>query len=133
MAADTLIKAANTLEHGLYHANQTVYTLLKYGIPVTEAAGKTPTTVYLIDWDHPLHNSFCIAEEVTIRSASERRPDLVVFVNGIALAVLELKRATVSVAAGIRQLLSNQEPYFNKPFFSTIQFCIAGNYTEGLR
>ena len=132
-AIDQLIKAANNLEHDLYHANQTVYTLLKYGIPVTEAAGKTPTTVYLIDWDHPLQNRFFIAEEVTIRSESERRPDLVVFVNGIALAVLELKRATVSVAAGIRQLLSNQEPYFNKPFFSTIQFCIAGNYTEGLR
>ena len=80
-----------------------------------------------------MQNRFFIAEEVTIRSESERRPDLVVFVNGIALAVLELKRATVSVAAGIRQLLSNQEPYFNKPFFSTIQFCIAGNYTEGLR
>ncbi len=34
-AIDTLVKAANNLEHDLYHANQTVYTLLKYGIPVT--------------------------------------------------------------------------------------------------
>ena len=132
-AIDTLVKAANNLEHDLYRANQTVYTYLKYGIQVTETADQPEITVNVIDWEHPLQNRFFIAEEVTIRSESERRPDLVVWVNGIALAVLELKRATVSVAASIRQLLSNQEPYFNKPFFSTVQFCMAGNYSEGLR
>ena len=70
---------------------------------------------------------------MTIKSGNERRPDIVVYVNGIALAVIELKKSTVSVSQGIRQNLSNQSEHFNKPFFSTIQFVMAGNTGEGLR
>lgn len=45
--------------------------------------------VHLIDWANPMENDFQIAEEVTIQGESDRRPDLVVYVNGIALAVIE--------------------------------------------
>ncbi len=55
------------------------------------------------------------------------------YVNGIALGVLELKRSTVSVAEGIRQNLDNQKPEFIRPFFTTVQLAMAGNETEGLR
>ena len=55
------------------------------------------------------------------------------YVNGIALGVLELKRSTVSVAEGIRQNLDNQKKDFIQPFFSTMQLVMAGNDTEGLR
>ena len=55
------------------------------------------------------------------------------YVNGIALGVLELKRSTVSVAEGIRQNLDNQKKVFIEHFFSTVQFVMAGNDTEGLR
>ena len=55
------------------------------------------------------------------------------YVNGIALGVLELKRSTVSVAEGIRQNLDNQKKEFIQPFFSTMQLVMAGNDTEGLR
>jgi type I site-specific restriction-modification system R (restriction) subunit len=58
-------------------------------------------------------NHSAIAEEVTVTGADAKahtkRPDLVLYVNGIALGVLELKRSTVSVAAGIRQNLDNQK------------------------
>lgn len=54
------------------------------------------------------------------------------YVNGIALAVLELKRASVSVTEGIRQNLDNQQHRFIKPFFSTVQFVMAGNDSQGL-
>jgi type I restriction enzyme R subunit len=57
----------------------------------------------------------------------------VVYINGIAVAVIELKKSTVSVSQGIRQNLSNQNEHFNKPFFATIQFVMAGNTGEGLR
>jgi type I restriction enzyme, R subunit len=57
----------------------------------------------------------------------------VLYVNGIALGVLELKRSTVSVAEGIRQNLDNQKKEFIQPFFSTMQLVMAGNDTEGLR
>src|SRR3972149_5566214 len=59
--------------------------------------------------------------------------DLVLYVNGIALGVLELKRSTVSVAEGIRQNLDNQKKVFIEHFFSTIQWVMAGNDPEGLR
>jgi type I restriction enzyme R subunit len=56
----------------------------------------------------------------------------VLYVNGIALGVLELKRSTVSISEGIRQNLDNQKHLFIKPFFHTIQLVMAGNDTEGL-
>ncbi|QOW61024.1 type I restriction endonuclease subunit R [Treponema pedis] len=132
-AVTELQKTADSMEHGLYTANKNVYERLKYGIKIAERSGEPERTVYVIDWDNPLNNIFSIAEEVTIKSGAERRPDLVVYVNGIALAVIELKKASVSVMEGIRQNISNQEELFNKPFFTTVQFCMAGNYTEGLR
>lgn len=65
--------------------------------------------------------------------AATKRPDVVLYVNGIALAVLELKRSTVSVAEGIRQNLDSQKKEFIQPFFSTLQWLMAGNDSEGLR
>ncbi len=62
-----------------------------------------------------------------------KRPDIVIYVNGIALGVLELKRSTVSVAEGIRQNLDNQKTIFIERFFSTTQLLMAGNDSEGLR
>lgn len=128
-----LVKVAGNLQHGLYKANRDVYSLLKYGAKVHENPGDPDKTVYFIDWEHSQNNEFAVAEEVTIKLGSERRPDIVVYINGIALAVIELKKSTVSVSQGIRQNLSNQSEHFNKPFFTTIQFVMAGNTGEGLR
>jgi type I restriction enzyme R subunit len=132
-AIDILVRAAGNLQQGLYKANQDVYSLLKYGAKVKENPGEPEKTVYFIDWEHSHNNEFAIAEEVTIKSGSERRPDLVVYINGIAVAVIELKKSTVSVSQGIRQNISNQNEHFNKPFFTTVQFVMAGNNGEGLR
>ena len=82
---------------------------------------------------NPAANDFAIAEEVTVAGKNTKRPDIVLYVNGIALGVLELKRSTVSVAQGIRQNLVNQKRDFIQPFFSTVQLVMAGNDTEGLR
>ena len=132
-AVETLINAANNLQHGLYAANKEVYDLLKYGAKVKESPDDTETTVYFINWDEPTTNEFEIAEEVTVVANNEKRPDLVIFINGIAIAVIELKKSTVSVSDGIRQNLTNQREMFIEPFFTTIQFCMAGNDSEGLR
>jgi len=80
-----------------------------------------------------LENHFAIAEEVSIKGENKKRPDIVLYVNGIALGVLELKRSTVSVSEGIRQNLDNQKSMFIMPFFATVQMIMAGNDTEGLR
>ena len=131
-AIDQLQRAANDLSQGLYHANQQVYSLLKYGAKVNDENGQ-PMTVYYIDFDRPDQNDFAVAEEVTVVMTNTKRPDLVVYVNGIALAVLELKKSTISVSDGIRQNLTNQKEHFIERFFTTIQYCMAGNTSEGLR
>ncbi|MBL3576000.1 DEAD/DEAH box helicase family protein [Rhodovulum sulfidophilum] len=78
-----------------------------------------------------------MAEEVSIKGkdakAWNKRPDLVLYVNGIALGVVELKKSTVGVGEGIRQTLDNQRPELIQHFFTTVQITFAGNDSEGLR
>lgn len=132
-AIHELTKVSTNLNDGLYNANQKVYQYLRYGIPVKVDASENFQTIHLIDWSNPENNDFAIAEEVTILGQHDKRPDIVLYINGIALAVIELKRSTVSVGDGIRQSIVNQKKDFIEPFFTTIQFVIAGNDTEGLR
>src|SRR5680860_775478 len=98
---------------------------LRYGVPVKIEAGKVTETVHLIDWRQPEWNEFAIAEEVTLAGNHERRPDIVLYVNGIAIGVLELKNSRVTIGDGIRQCLSNQLPMFHAWFFSTVQLVFA--------
>jgi type I restriction enzyme R subunit len=116
----------------LYQANLRTYQMLRYGVKVQTAAGEHHKTVRLIDWDHIDANDFALAEEVTLRGGHERRPDLVLYVNGIAVIVIELKRSSVDVGDGIRQLITNQETEFNQPFFTTVQLVLAGSDSQGL-
>ena len=117
----------------LYNANREVYGLLRYGVKVRPDVGEQTATIWLIDWKNPGNNDFAIAEEVTVAGENAKRPDLLIYVNGIALGVLELKRSTVSVAEGIRQNLDSQKQEFIRHFFPTVQLLLAGNETEGLR
>lgn len=117
----------------LYGNNQAVYSLLRYGVAVKIEAGKVTETVHLINWHEPEKNDFAIAEEVTLKGNYERRPDIVLYVNGIAVGLVELKNSRVSISDGIRQNLSNQQPEFNAWFFSTVQVIFAGNDSEGLQ
>ena len=117
----------------LYDANREVYELLRYGVKVQPDVGEHNVTVWLIDWANPGNNDFAIAEEVTVIGENTKRPDLVMYVNGIAVGVLELKRSTISVSEGIRQSLDSQKKEFIRPFYSTVQLVMAGNETEGLR
>ena len=133
VALHRLTTEANKHTRSLYGNNRAVYDLLRYGVPVKTEARKPTETVHLINWRRPDENDFAIAEEVTLRGNHERRPDLVLYVNGIAVAVIELKNSRVSIGDGIRQSLSNQKPEFNEWFFSTVQLIFAGNDSEGLR
>jgi type I restriction enzyme R subunit len=128
-----LEKVASNQNKGLYDVNKDVYCLLRYGVQAKESPENNYQTVWLIDWETPENNDFYIAEEVTVRGQHNKRPDIVLYVNGIAIAVLELKRSIISVSQGIRQNLDNQKEIFIKQFFATIQLVMAGNDTEGLR
>ena len=124
--------AADATGITLYQTNLRTYQLLRYGVPVQIAASQPHKTVQLIDWKHPEQNDFALAEEVTLKGGYERRPDLVLYLNGIAIGVIELKRSSVEVVGGVRQLITNQEESFNKGFFSTVQFVFAGSDSQGL-
>lgn len=50
---------------------------------------------------------------MTLRGGYERRPDIVLYLNGIAVGVLGLKRSSVDISDGVHQLETNQEPMFN--------------------
>jgi type I restriction enzyme, R subunit len=127
-----LKKAAGDQSADLYEVNKSVYSLLRYGVKVKGAAGDQKETVFLIDWQNPLLNDFAIAEEVTVKGERTKRPDLVLYVNGIALCVIELKRGSIPVSAAIRQNLDNQENRFIRTFYSTVQLVLAGNDTQGI-
>jgi type I restriction enzyme, R subunit len=136
-ALHELTTLASDTSKSLYDRNQAVYERLRYGVKVSPGVGQNTETVWLIDWQHPENNHFAIAEEVTVKAANpkahDKRPDIVLYLNGIAVSIIELKRSTVSVAEGIRQNLDNQKKEFIEPFFSTMQWLMAGNDTEGLR
>ena len=126
---------AKALVNGnLYNANKEVYADIKYGVKVADAKGNI-VTVKVIDFEpeHVDDNDFQIAEEVSVAGFYDKRPDLVIYVNGIALGVIELKRSSVSVMKGICQNIANQKEMFIKPFFTTMQLVTAGNSSEGLR
>ena len=125
--------AADNPNRSLYDNNQAVYQLLRYGVPVKAEAGDNFETVELIDWTAPASNDFYVAEEVTVLGNHDKRPDVVLYVNGIALCVLELKNSRTSLGHGIRQSIVNQQPEFIAPFFATVQFVFAGNDSEGLQ
>jgi type I restriction enzyme R subunit len=124
--------AADTTGTTLYQANMRTYNLLRYPIKVKTSVSAPYEDVSIIDWENPDKNDFGIAEEVTLKGGFERRPDLVIYINGIAIGVIVLKRSSVEVADGIRQLITNQESIFNEQFFSTVQLVFAGSDSQGL-
>ncbi|RKH88172.1 type I restriction endonuclease subunit R [Corallococcus sp. AB045] len=132
-ALEELHKAIDSTGTTLYAANLRTYQFLRYGVQVKVSEARPYETVHLIDWEHPEENDFFLAEEVTLKGGHERRPDLVLYINGLAIAVIELKRSSVEIADGVRQLITNQEEIFNKAFFSTVQLVLAGSDSQGLR
>lgn len=131
-AMEEFKRVAGNQVRSFYDINKDVYSLLRYGVNIKMSAGEKTETVKLIEWEEPLKNDFAFAEEVTVQGPNDKRPDIVFYVNGIALGVLELKRAIVSVSEGIRQNLDNQKPEYIQPFFTTVQLVMAGNDTQGL-
>lgn len=129
-AIKILLDTANNQSQNLYDLNENTYKKLRYGVNISEHVGQHKKNINFIDWENPLNNDFYIAEEVTIK---HKRPDLVLYINGIALGVIELKRSTVSISEGIRQNLTNQRPDMIMNFFATIALVMAGNDSEGIR
>ncbi|MFI3220861.1 MAG: type I restriction endonuclease [Methylococcales bacterium] len=91
-ALDKLQSAANKQGQSLFDTNKEVYQLLRYGVPVKVEAGKVTESVYLIDWQQAESNDFYLAEEVTVFGEKEKRPDIVLYINGIAKFLTKSQR-----------------------------------------
>ena len=136
LALNEVRKIAYNQTSGLYQNNKAFYSLLRYGAQGLKDENKDRVTVHLIDWENIDNNDFAVAQEVSVLcfdNKRHKRPDVVIYVNGIALGVFELKRSSVSIGEGIRQNLTNQKDENIARFFNTVQFTFAGNEAEGLK
>lgn len=134
-AVREIVALTKNQQKSLYDLNKEIYSLLRYGFKAKPKPDSKPVTIQYIDWNVVENNDFSFAEEVTVRCLDERyrkRPDIVIYINGIAVCVFELKRSSVSLNEGIRQNLTNQRKENIAHFFDTIQLIFAGNESEGL-
>ncbi len=97
-AVDQLIRDRSVMS--LVAANREVYGLLKEGIPVSvpdpKGGGQKTERVRIIDWENPAANDFLLVSQFSVTgSLYTRRPDLVGFVNGLPIVVIELKKPGV--------------------------------------
>ncbi|MCU4408590.1 type I restriction endonuclease subunit R [Acinetobacter junii] len=130
------------LNEGLLTANEKMYDHLFYGIPVTEFVNgkKVSPTIPLIDWYNIHNNDFSYTEEFPVTRSGgvdTRRPDIICFVNGIPLVVIEAKRPDSqakkgpTINEGISQTLRNQRPDEIPHLFAYSQLLLSLNGHEG--
>ncbi|MCE3046543.1 type I restriction endonuclease subunit R [Helicobacter kayseriensis] len=121
---------------GLLKSNEKMTAKLLYGVEVPQSlqdGSSKNFTLPLIDFANPYANDFSFTEEFEVLRVQEgekekhRRPDIVVFVNGIPLVVIELKKSGVKIEEGISQMIRNQKEGEIPYFFRFIQLTIAGN------
>lgn len=143
-AIDNLISevCSPALNEGLQGANERLYNHLLYGISVTEFVDgkKVNPTIALIDWQDPANNSFIFTEEFRVlRSGGvdTRIPDIVCFVNGVPLVVIEAKRPAgnakkgPTIDEGISQSLRNQRHDEIPRLFAYSQLLLSINGNDG--
>lgn len=95
IAIDSLTRSRSTMSH--VAANREVYDLLKNGVsvqvPDREHGGQRLERLRILDWSNPTENDFLLVSQITITGPLYTcRPDLVGFVNGLPLIVVELKK-----------------------------------------
>lgn len=143
-SVDNLISeiCSPALNEGLLTANEKIYNHLLYGISVTEFVNgkKVSPTIPIIDWHDVHNNDFSYTEEFCVTRSGgvdNRRPDIVCFVNGIPLVVIEAKRPDSqakkgpTINEGISQSLRNQRPDEIPHLFVYSQLLLSINGHEG--
>lgn len=144
---DQIVRELSTpgLHEGLLSANQRIYDKLVLGITVTEFmpdGKKHYATIPIVDWNDPTgtNNRYHVTEELELMRSDgilTRRPDIVCYVNGIPLIVIEAKRPdsknpnTSMVDEGVSQHLRNQRPDEIPLLFAYGQLLLAISETDG--
>ena len=121
---------------GLISTNEKIYDLLTLGKSYQENmvdGTKRSFDIKYIDFEHPENNDFYVTEEFTVLRMNGKdyaRPDIVLFVNGIPLVVIECKDASVPIIQAISQNIRNQKPDYIPQLFKFIQIVMAANKNE---
>ncbi len=117
------------MDDGTFKASEDIFADLLGGIAVSEMIDgkKTSPQMRLVDWSNPQNNSFHVIAEFEISESRERRPDIVLFVNGIPLAVIENKKASVPVDEAVLQMIRNQQLGQTPKFFLFPQLLVCAN------
>jgi type I restriction enzyme R subunit len=138
---DEIFKAEQQIDMGagVFKASEEIYSLLLAGCGVSELIDgrRTSPQMRFIAWGNEWHkNTFHVCAEFELSegakdvSPSNRRPDIVVFVNGIPFAVIENKKSSVKVAEAVAQMVRNQGRTETPKFFIFPQLLIATNGRE---
>lgn len=143
-AIDQIVRQVTSpaLNEGLETANERIYDQLTLGITVTEFVDghRHSPTIQLIDWNDLRNNSFVVTEELEVLSSGgthTRRPDVVCYVNGLPLVVIEAKRPDSGnpnksmVAEGISQSIRNQRADEIPQFFAYSQLLMSVSGIDG--
>ena len=143
-AIDQIVReiASPALHEGLMAANEKLYNALTLGVTVTEFVDgkKHSPTIPIINWDDPDKNSFHVTEELEVLSSDgthTRRPDIVGYVNGIPLVVVEAKRPESGnpnksmMDEGISQNIRNQKQDEIPLLFAYTQLLLSVSNTDG--
>lgn len=125
----------NVKYDGLLKTNEAIYDLLTLGVALEQSIeGDTRSfTLNYIDWRHPQNNVFHLTAEFIVersRSSESCRPDIVLFVNGIPLAVIECKSPKVEVAQAVSQMIRNQRDEYIPKLFTYAQLLIGTNKND---
>ena len=121
---------------GLISTNEKIYDLLTLGKSYQENmvdGTKRSFDIKYMDFEHPENNDFYVTEEFSVLRMNGKdyaRPDIVLFVNGIPLAVIECKDASVPIIQAISQNIRNQKPDYIPQLFKFIQIVMAANKNE---
>ena len=106
---DALYKLKNFENGELVQKNMVFMDYLQNGVPVRyfDGSEEKSSIVYLIDFDNVNNNSFIVANQWTFIESSNKRPDIILFINGLPLVVMELKspsREETDASEAYRQL-----------------------------
>ena len=143
-AIDQIVRdlSAPKMQEGLGEANEKLYHMLTLGITVTEfvEGKKHAVTVPIINWAEPEKNSFLVTDELEVLTTDgtrTRRPDIVCYVNGLPLVIIEAKRPDSGnpnksmVEEGISQSIRNQKNDEIPHLFAYSQLLMSVSGTEG--
>lgn len=136
---DTVAKAVEELTQSRavmspVEANREIYTLLKDGVKITlsepDSEGEIVEVLQVIDWEHPENNDFFAASQFWITGEMyTKRPDIVCFVNGIPLILMEFKRIDVHLHAAYNGNLRDYKDTIPHLFWYNA-FILLSNGTE---